>query len=287
MRVVGVLLLPLLALLPAGCMPAGGARVPVILANSEVRVVATKAGDREYSVLVSVPPGPPPANGWPVIYTLDGAGTFATMAAANTQQAGRTGMTGVVPAVVVGIAYPTANGWDNGRRQADLTPPGAEEFHAFLETILKPEIERTLPIDRRRQALFGHSLSGLFVLHALFNHPGGFQRYVAASPSIWWNGGAILRDAERFVALPPEMRGDARLLLTVGEYEQTVEPTRSDIEGTEKQRQRRMVDNARDLSQRLQQAGLDAGFVVFPQENHGSVIPAAISRAVRFAASGG
>lgn len=281
MRMAAVLLLSLPVLLPAGCMPAGGARVPVVLANSDVRGVG------DYTVLVFVPPGPPPAAGWPVIYALDGASTFATMAAANAQQAGRTGANGVVPAVVVGIAYPTANGWDNGRRQADLTAPGAEVFHTFLETTLKPEIERTLPIDPRRQALFGHSLSGLFVLHALFNHPGGFQRYIATSPSIWWDDRAILRDADRFLALPSETRGDAKLLLTVGEYEQTIEPTRSDMEGAEKLRRRRMVDNARALSQRLQQAGVDAAFVLFPQENHGSVIPAAISRAVRFAASGG
>ena len=49
----------------------------------------------------------------------------------------------------------------------------------------------------------------------------------------------------------------------------------------------RMVDNARDLAHRLAQAGAKSGFVVrfqdFSAEDHLSVVPASISRALGFA----
>lgn len=267
------LLLSLAALLPAACAPSAR---PFVVPGSEDFTLG------QYRILVAVPEGPAPQSGWPVIYALDGGSTFATMVAAVRQQGGKTVNTGVVPAVVVGIAYPTADGADSERRGRDLTPTGAEDFFRFIETSVKAEIEGRLPIDRRRQALFGHSFGGLFVLRTLFNHPDSFQSYTAASPSIWWGERAILADADRFLSRPLP---DARLLVMVGEYDQALDPARPDIGGAEKLRQRRMVDNARELAGRLEQAGLPTTFSFFPEENHGSIIPAAISRAVRFAAA--
>jgi len=42
----------------------------------------------------------------------------------------------------------------------------------------------------------GHSYGGLFALHALLRRPQFFSRYAAAAPSLWWQDGFILREAE-------------------------------------------------------------------------------------------
>ncbi len=110
-------------------------------------------------------------------------------------------------AVVVGIGYPSDDAkTHNERRSLDLTPPaspewlktlpkgvstgktgGCDEFLAFIETELKPMIEKKYTIDRKRLTLFGYSFGGLFTLHVLFTKPEAFQTYLASSPSIWWN----------------------------------------------------------------------------------------------------
>lgn len=44
-----------------------------------------------------------------------------------------------------------------------------------------------------------------------------------------------------------------------------------------------MVDNARDLAARLAGVGPEVAFLELACENHGSVLPPAISRGLRFA----
>jgi uncharacterized protein len=48
-------------------------------------------------------------------------------------------------------------------------------------------MDRLYRVDRDDTCLAGFSLAGLFVLQTLFRHADSFQRYVAASPSLWWH----------------------------------------------------------------------------------------------------
>ncbi len=64
----------------------------------------------------------------------------------------------------------------------------------------------------RQQALWGHSLAGLFVLHALYAGDGWFTDFVAASPSLCWGQCALLGEPERCF-LARGLRGAARLWL--------------------------------------------------------------------------
>lgn len=267
------------ALVLAAVLSWGEARAevpPVTLERSQSRMVADGDG-REYLVQIQVPAGEAPAGGRPVIYALDGGWTFATFTDTLRIQSGRPEVTGVAPAVVVGITLA------EGGRQADLTAPGAARFLEFLEHRLMPAIEGELSIDRRRRTLFGHSLGGLFALTVLLNRPELFDTYVAASPSLWWKDQAIL--AEAGAALRRERPIPApSVLITVGEHEQFL-PGASP-EAAARLARRRQVDNAAEMAGVLSAAGLSVELVVFADENHGSVIPAAISRAVRFALSG-
>jgi predicted alpha/beta superfamily hydrolase len=130
-------------------------------------------------------------------------------------------------------------------------------------------------VDTARQAIFGHSLGGLFVLWCLFRRSGAFRSYMAASPSIWWGERCILADEKAFLETASPTTGKSRLLLTAGSLEMT--PT---------QHPASMSADAQAMANRLSLSAddrLDVSFVEFAGESHASVVPAAISRSLRFA----
>jgi predicted alpha/beta superfamily hydrolase len=274
---------------------------PVVVPKAEQFDVTSKGG-LEYRVFVAAPAGKAPEGGFPVIYHTDGLGNFLALHAALRRQSPG----GDAGAVLVGVGYPgDGEKAFAARRTLDLTPPTSEEwlkslprggpptgktggndaFLAFLEDELKPVIEKKHPIDRTRQALFGHSFGGLFALHVLFNKPDAFQTYLASSPSIWWNDRSLLAEEKAFVEKYADTGVKARLLVTVGTWEQTAGPGvpkgRADL-----LKARRQVDNGKELTDRLGKGkvkGLEVLFREFAEEDHGSVLLPAAGRGVRFA----
>lgn len=263
-------------------------RAPARLSGALQFDMVARSGSA-YRIFVYVPPVPPPARGFPVFYVLDGNAMFATAMESVALQMRRPDVTGVPASVVVGIGYPTETTLDPARRSFDYAPPaataataggGADLFVDFLQNEVKPAIEAMSPVDPRRQALFGHSLGGLFVLWTLFNRPDSFRSYSAASPSIWWSDRAVLASEAKFAGALKTLREPVRLLLTAGSLEASSPAARGDAHA------RRMADEASSLANRLTAQGsdrLDVQFVEFADENHASVVPAAISRSVRFA----
>jgi len=262
----------------------------VTLPRTEQRLMHSRAGNREYRIFVARPDGEPPPSGFPVIYLLDANAVFGTMVEAVRVQARRPEKTGVVPAVIVGIGYPEETPFAPGRFY-DFTLPvpatelptrpdgsawpeigGAEAFLAFIEEELKPVIEGEFKIDNKRQALFGHSLGGLFALHVLFTKPTAFRTYIAGSPSIHWNKRRLFEAERQFVSRLEREALNVEILLAVGELE--------------KHHQSRINDNTKALADRLSalaDRGVYVEFKEFEGEGHVSVLPALISRAVRFA----
>lgn len=78
---------------------------PVVIPRSYSKSMTYQ--ERDYHIFVSVPADPPPESGFPVIYLLDGNSVFATMTEAIRIQSRGPERTGVYPAIVVGIGYPT------------------------------------------------------------------------------------------------------------------------------------------------------------------------------------
>jgi predicted alpha/beta superfamily hydrolase len=92
----------------------------------------------------------------------------------------------------------------------------ADEYGKMLIEELKPFIDttyRTLP-QREFTGIGGASLGGLFALHMGFTRPDVFGRTAAMSPSAWWAGGFILREA---AALPERL--PVRIWLDMGKRE--------------------------------------------------------------------
>lgn len=241
-----------------------------------------------YRIMLWRPDSPAPDEGYPVIYMLDANACFGAMAEAVRMHA--RGPHRLEAAVVVGIGYDTDQPFDTDRRFYDYTIPaykdelperkiaapwpksgGAEQFLNFIENEVKPIIEQELPINRRRQTLFGHSLGGWFALYTMFTHRQSFQFYAAGSPSIWWKNNYIVPVAERIVRswkAGEQLGQQVGLLLGVGGLEK---PT--------------MVDGAKELYELVSQAGipdLQVEHYCFAGENHLSVIFPFIVRTVRF-----
>jgi predicted alpha/beta superfamily hydrolase len=262
---------------------------PVVISNTQQFTLVASDTQRVYRVFVDVPTEPPVSSaGYPVVYFLDGNATFLLAAGAWRLQA--TLENGSEPAVVVAVGYEAEELFTPKARYFDLTPRpdrhevqqfvngnsstefgGADAFFKFLQGDLKPLVQQRFNIDPTRQTLFGHSFGGLFVLYTLFTHPDAFSAYVAGSPSIWWNSRSIFRDAERFGNTIISASSAKRLLIGVGAQEP-----------------RTMIEDARKMANTLRSATrLEVCFMNLHDEDHMSVIPVLVSRAVRFALSRG
>jgi predicted alpha/beta superfamily hydrolase len=85
------------------------------------------------------------------------------------------------------------------------TSGGADNFLKFFETELIPEIEKQYRVQPYR-IFAGHSLGGLFAVHAMITKPGLFNSYVAVSPSLQWENGEELKRAEDFLKNQKELK---------------------------------------------------------------------------------
>lgn len=245
----------------------------------------------------------------PVLFVLDGDMSFA-LAAEVARLRGTMGMHPT--AMVVGIGYGVDFPEFAKLRTADLTPPlsaagrealgnmagffgdedgGADMFLDFLTDTLTPEIGRRYPeASPTDLALFGHSLGGLFTAYALLTRPGAFATFLANSPSLWWDGFAILSHLPAFAEKLAGLERQPRVLVGVGGKEQELPskvPAGMDMSLADVQAMvtmSRMVDAVPEFTDALRQAGLiDVSHVIYDGEDHGSVVPAALMRGLRFA----
>lgn len=112
--------------------------------------------------------------------------------------------------IVVSLGYPTQiadSPYSTGRYYdyqppvcANCTPPAepgvpsnADNFIEFMDDVLRPWIRDTLfpNTEFSRDALYGHSFGGLFVLYALIARPDLFDTFLSASPALYWNNDYI------------------------------------------------------------------------------------------------
>ncbi len=266
----------------------------------------SKITGRIYRIYVSRPVTPPPKDGYPVLYVLDGDITFATASG----QVILASLTGKGASLVVGVAYPNFIATTTLRGR-DLTPSqpnaaaratggmgkaedygGADDFHRFMMEELRPVIAQMNKVDADNQSLMGYSLGGLFTLHVMFHHPQAYRSYVAGSPSIWWNDREVLGGEKAFAEAVRTRKVAPRLLITSDRWEQDVNSPEMPAAGAARDgamarmASARMVDNAKELAARLKALkggpGYEVVYTLFPEETHNSGIPASTSRGVAF-----
>src|SRR5690348_13303876 len=159
------------------------------LFGTEERTLFSTIRGREYHLSVSLPDSyKTSTQAYPVIYVLDGDFNFG-VAAGLTRFSNY--FRKVPELIIVGIGYDMETSDEFAAlRDLDFDPPGMpgaasdSVANLFLDALTQeiiPFIDanyRTIPSDR---TLEGYSSGGIFVLHALFQQPDAFQRYISGS----------------------------------------------------------------------------------------------------------
>jgi predicted alpha/beta superfamily hydrolase len=157
-----------------------------------VDTISSKVLNEKRTIQIHVPDGGKDEH-YPELYILDGEDHFRSAVAITEQLSGL-----LPPMIVVGI-----NNMGYGSRERDLTPTkvnqsalvnagdarlsgGGETFISFIEKELIPYIDSKYPTANCR-IFSGHSLGGLAVVNAFFNHANLFNAYIALDPSLWWD----------------------------------------------------------------------------------------------------
>jgi len=266
---------------------------PFCLPHTVSLPILRRGGDEVYRLDIAVPQGDAPASGFASIWRLDAGAYVGPCIEALRRMARRPDATGVAPLVVIGVS--PADEGQVARRQRDFTSPrgpgdapgtgGADDFLRFLAEQALPTIARHAPLDPDRRTLFGHSLAGYFALWTLCRHPRAFAGYAAISPSIWWDRDGLFDAARRL-----EQR-DRRLFMAVGGWEEALPPWQvgapGSAEALERRTSRRMVANARALSQCLGDVLGDGRvrFSFMPEDDHASIVSSAMPHALRLASA--
>ena len=225
----------LMALMSQGCVTKPMSEPvtwqPATMLNSQERIMYSSYTDKEYLIQVATI-GDRPANGYPVIYVLDGNAFFAAASSIAQMMHGKPSEQNPKSFMVVGNGYTSGRQFDIPKRTHDYTPPaetypvpkgeqvafgGADYFHAFMADELAPMLDKKFGINPNHRTLIGHSYGGLFGLYVLFARSESFDNYAIASPSIWWNDKSILAHRSGLIDTP----NIKNVLITLGEQELT------------------------------------------------------------------
>lgn len=199
-------------------------------------------------------------HGYPVLYMTDGDAHIAHTSS-TIEFLARNGR--MSEAIVVGIT--------NTDRMRDLSPTkpatkgatgapqfptagGADNFLKFIETELIPEIEKRYRV-RPYRILAGHSLGGLFAVHAMLARPDVFNSYVAVSPALNWDNQATVKRAEEFFKNRKEL--NATLFVSLGNEPGPIEDG---------------FHQFKQLLEKNQTKGLEWDAQQWADEDHGSVV---------------
>lgn len=154
---------------------------------------------RRINVYLPAPYTATPASALPVLYMPDGGIGEDFLHVAGLVQVSVDNGT-MRPFILVGI--------ENTQRRRDLTGPtqnaedkkiapvvgGSAAFRTFIRAELMPAVNRRYRTTAET-AIIGESLAGLFVIETLLVEPALFDTYIAFDPSVWWNDGAIVKNA--------------------------------------------------------------------------------------------
>ena len=183
--------------------------------------------DQEYAVLVKLPESYDDTikRTYPTMYMTDAQWTFPALM--DTRNALL--YDNLIPELIfVGIAF-TDNYFTN--RNRDFTPThtefdsvsgGAAKFLEVIEKEIIPQIDSAYRTDKKNNGLVGGSSGGLFVLYTLFQQPSPFNRFIANTPSLWYDDQLVSKMEQKFSEKNNEL--NAKLFLSSGGYEEEMGP---------------------------------------------------------------
>lgn len=207
--------------------------------------------------------------------------------------------------VVVSIGYPLADSvYDFTQRSIDFQPPlpvpqdppsGANALIEFTDNVLRPWVRSTVfpNVSFTRDALYGHSFGGLFVIHALITRPDLFDTFIAASPAINWNNGSILDEVSKRLGSSKGHGGHGiskpAFFIGYGSLEAFPVKRRAETEAVFQERKAwyktfRLAENCHELYDRVRASGKtrDVVLKVYEGQDHAGVGGSALTDGIDY-----
>ena len=241
-------------------------------------------GERHYKVWTAIPNAAPPAEGYPILYALDGNAVMDRVSDSLLAQ-----LTQKTPPVIVAVGYQTTLPFDQNARAYDYRPTvkensadsgrdsrksgGSEAFRQLLQNTIVENVERGMKIDPRRRAIWGHSYGGLFIIDSWLASS-RFRIYFSASPSLG-RGNASLLDKMA------EAKADAFSQKSLYLMEGAVATQRGSSAGAEETR-----GNVLQTVSLLKKKGVAVNWWPYPGLSHGEMFNASLQSALLEVADG-
>jgi predicted alpha/beta superfamily hydrolase len=287
---------------------------PAIGFSSDHFEIDSRLVGSKFSIAVTLPPGysEQSSRRYPVLYATDTFTNCAFTIGANNALLGDR-LRPVQPYILVNIGY-ADNDFRRSltRRNREFVPPGeevpvalerhieapayasvlggeeghkefmdyarngrADNFLAFFEKELHPEIVRRFNVDGDNAGLFGHSYGGLFALYVFTSGSSLFNRICAASPGVISDQSVIFGRYDKLAKASVGKPRDIDLYVTMSDLE---------IMGDLEVYRRVGIGTLRFVDHVLKDTlpGLRFGRSIVPDETHFSIVYEAFRRFVRF-----
>lgn len=263
---------------------------PYEMPHTEVHILPADALHRSYQVWVDLPASYATSNKkYPVVFVVDADYSFPLVRSIRN----RLGVTGqnIEDFILVGLSYALGDSPTESRSR-DYTPTDALQhphrpdqygathygeaaaYRDYVEGQVFPLIAAHYRADMSRKVFVGHSYGGLFGAFVLLTKPTMFQTYILSSPSLQYDNHVITHYERDYAQTHRDL--PAHVLLYGGSYETVRHGPRynSTVD---------MVQDARVFARNLRSRHyphLSIDDTVIPDEDHLSVYPSMISRAL-------
>jgi len=249
-------------------------------------IIRCQASGTEHGLTVSTPFRYDKLTAAPLILCIDGPWMAGTVRDATRIMS----MSGEAPeAIVAGLSFTDDTMSDYLRSRASWFTPTqwvppeitgvkglaaqdagrAISYRGFIRDQVLPQLMADYRVSERW--LVGHSFSGLFGLQVLFAEPSLFDKYLLASPSIWWDDKTVCQHEAAYAADHDDLA--AQVFFSAGQEEDAIVGD-FNIVGN-------MISMHETLAAR-NYPGLTVSHEILPTETHSSTIGAAISRGLRW-----
>ena len=260
---------------------------PYTIAGTETYIINSKINQRVYNLAVSLPSSYDKSKKYPTYYILDGYYAFPLISQIH-KMLGRSGDNKQIDDIIIvsitgkeksyyewlcqrwpDYTFTQSIKFDTTftKRWQSPEPLVSGKGEAFLEVIRKeiiPLIDKNYSTNQER-GISGHSMSGLYVANLLFKANDIFSKFGINSPFLLpYNNNDIRILEKEYSKLHHSL--NAKVFLSFGSLE--VKEEIKDLYEFEA------------LLKKYQ--GVETNLVIFEDETHGSVIPAMISRSLRY-----
>ncbi len=209
------------------------------LSNTVVHQLPARSNGRHYEIWIDLPAGyndvdASSQKAYPALFVTDANYAFPLIRSIRNRLGA--GGQNIADFVLVGLSYAREDS-PTDSRSLDYTPTnvlakkpgnsqsygakaygGAALYADYLRQQVIPFVLQHYRVDPKQKIFVGHSYGGLLGAQLLLTQPDTFNSYILSSPSLWFDQGYMLKQAQQ--PSTSRTRLSATVQLYAGEYEQ-------------------------------------------------------------------